>query len=130
MFWLLVSFALILQISITTASFHCVECAQAFTLNPVQRIDIDRLGCALKNESSDMCMAALQMDYENNNASAIFHGLAQDLSNISNRTTMITHSMQISLDTQKMKRSIQVYCSQNGSCVNFINEIYLKSKSY
>jgi hypothetical protein len=75
-----------------------------------------------------MCMATLQMDFENNNASVLFDGFSQDSFNVLNETTMITHSMQISLDTDKMKRSIQVYCSQNISCIGLINRIYQISK--
>ena len=129
MFWLLVSFALFLHISITTASFQCAECARVFTMGPFQTIDTDRFGCALKSESSDMCTAVLQMDFQNNNVSVVFDGLAQDLSNTSNRTTMITHTMEISLDTPEMKRSIQVYCAQNISCDYIIDEIYRYSKT-
>ncbi len=124
MFWLLVTFALVFQISVTTASFHCVQCAQTLSLNPSQWINIEGPECKLKNETSTMCMATLQIDYKQNNASVLFDGFSRDSLNISEGTTMITHSMQISLDTSNMKRTVQVYCLRNISCVNDIKEIY------
>lgn len=129
MFWLLVTCTLVLQISIATASFHCVKCARTLIFNSSESIDTPGPECALKNESSTMCMATLEMDYEQNNASVLFDGFSQDSLNVSEITTIITHSMQISLDTSKMKRTIQVYCSQNRSCIEEINRLYKTSKS-
>jgi hypothetical protein len=71
-----------------------------------------------------MCMATLQIDYEHTNASVFFDGFSQDLFNVSEGTRMITHSMQISLDTKIMKRTIQEYCFRNESCVHDIEHIY------
>jgi cell division septum initiation protein DivIVA len=74
-------------------------------------------------------MATLEMDYEQNNASVLFDGFSQDSLNVSEITTIITHSMQISLDTSRMKRTIQVYCSRNRSCIAEIDQLYKTSKS-
>jgi len=128
MFWLLLTFAFVLQLSTATASVHCVQCAQTLTLNPLQDINKDGPQCNLQNETSQMCMATLKIDYEQNNASVLFDGFSHDSLNISEETRIITHSMQISLDTASLKRTIQVYCLRNTSCDAEISQIYRTSK--
>jgi len=73
-------------------------------------------------------MATLQIDYEHTNASIFFDGFSQDLFNVSEGTRIITHSMQISLDTTSMKRTIQEYCFRNESCFYDIKDIYDNSR--
>ncbi|CAF1295157.1 unnamed protein product [Adineta steineri] len=79
--------------------------------------------CPFGTENSTICMATLQMDYENNSLSVIFDGLSQDSWNVSEGTRIITHNMHISFDTPKLKRIIQVYCFDNNSCVQDIRRI-------
>ncbi|CAF1298149.1 unnamed protein product [Adineta steineri] len=79
--------------------------------------------CTLGTENRTICMATLQMDYENNRLSLIFDGLSQDSWNVSEGTRIITHNMEISLNTPKLKRIIQVYCFDNNSCVQDIRRI-------
>lgn len=75
-----------------------------------------------------MCVATFQIDYEHDNVSVLLDGFSHGSFNKSEGTRMITHTMHISLDTLTLKRTIQVYCFQNGSCLNDINEIYGCSK--
>ncbi|CAF1221587.1 unnamed protein product [Adineta steineri] len=79
--------------------------------------------CTLGTENRTICMATLQMDYYNNSLSVIFDGLSQNSWNVSEETRIITHNMQISFDTLKLKRIIQVYCFDNNSCVQDIRRI-------
>jgi hypothetical protein len=128
MFWLLAIFTFVFQLPVITASFHCVKCSQTLELNSSQSINITRPECQLKNETSTMCTAELRIDYEQNNASVLFDGLSQDSLNVSEGTVIITHNMQISFDSSRLQRTVQVYCFRNRSCIDKINEIYRTSK--
>ncbi|CAF1298326.1 unnamed protein product [Adineta steineri] len=79
--------------------------------------------CTLGTENRTICMATLQIDYERNGLSVIFDGLSQDSWNVSEGTRIITHNMEISFNTSKLKRTIQVYCFDNNSCVQDIRRI-------
>lgn len=126
MFRLLVIF--IFQLPLITASFHCMKCSQILPLHSLRQINIERPECQLKNETSTMCTATLLIDYEQNNASVVFDGLSHDVLNVSTGTVMITHNMQILFDKQTLKRTLQVYCFHNLSCIQTIKDIVNTSK--
>ncbi|UJR23161.1 hypothetical protein I4U23_026180 [Adineta vaga] len=129
MFWLIVIFILVPQLSITIASFDCYECSQRMILNSPHPLRIPT-NCTLKNETSTTCMATLRLDFEQNNGSMILDGLSRDLLNFSDHTTIITHNMQILFDSQKLERTFQIYCFENESCINDLYRIYELSKRH
>ncbi len=130
MFYFLVIFALISQLSITTASFHCRQCNQQSILNSQEMLNPPGQGCSFKNEMSTMCMTTIRIDYEQNNTYVSFDGFSHESSNISTGFTTITHSMLISFNTSQLTRTLQVYCFRNESCYYDITQIYEVRRKY
>ena len=130
MLYLLVIFALVLQLSITTASFRCLQCNQTSILNSQEMMYQPGEECSFKNETSTMCMATIRIDYAQNNTYVSYDGFSHESSNISTRFTTITHSMLISFDTSQLTRTLQVYCFRNESCYYDIAQVYEVRSKY
>lgn len=124
MFWLLVIFAVICQLSTATASLNCLECDE-IVLELSSSSNIDTTNCSSSQNLTQACQAVLSINYASDNAQVTFGG---DSDNLSQGKNMIKHNMRIMLNNKQITRTLELFCVKNDSCLLDMKKIYDKSK--
>ena len=127
MFSLLLILALISQFSTASCRFFCLQCPRrsvAFDANNL----INSTTCSTSNVSSLMCQAELFVD-QPSGLVMVSSGGSDYQYNVQNGNNLTLSTVTISLRENRTTRALEIYCFNNQSCLNEINEAFIKGNS-